>query len=133
MSISMTMSIGKEAQFIAYVLRQTQAKTLRWERREPPQALWLGTDSKIFDFYCASLADKTLGLYEVRNRHYDGDRDQFFWGSDVQLALFDRVLNHEYTFNAAAGVYDLFSEVKRQVAGVDDFLDRIMEDKGTDN
>ncbi len=123
------MELNKEAQFVSQILQMTQTRELRWERTDAPQALWIGTDSRIFDFFAAPLSDKVLGIYEIRDRFYDGDRDQHFWSSSITLGLFDKRMNHEYTFRVASAVMDLFNEVKRQVANVDDFFDSVLTAK----
>jgi hypothetical protein len=119
------MGTSKEAQFVGHVLQLTQSNELKWRRTDAPTTLYVGTDSKIFDFFSAKLGEKILGIYELRSPIYDGDRDKFYWTNEIALALFNRQMDQEYTFSSP-GVADLFSEVKRQAAGVDDFLKSIL-------
>lgn len=120
------MSIRKEAAFVAHLTRLTKDGELTWARMEPPPSLTHGTSCQVLEFYETKLEGRNIGLYEIRIPTYDGDRDTWHWHSERELALFDLLGNHEYTFGANAGIFELFAEVKRNVAGVDEYLDQVL-------
>jgi hypothetical protein len=120
------MTIQKEAAFIGYLTKLTKSGEITWYRSEPPEYLTNGTSNKVIDFFRCQVKGRAVGLYEVRVPSYDPDRDTFHWHGERELALFDDLGNHEYSFRANAGVSELFSSVKGNVAGVDDFLDDVL-------
>jgi hypothetical protein len=118
-------------QVITKLNRLTQEGKLKWERMQPPASLTSGTDSKVFDFYGTRYKGRNIGLYEERYQAFD---DEYFhrsyWTDKEVLAFFSDEWQKEWEFPIGAGVLELLTSVKYQIAGVDSFISDLLEDGG---
>lgn len=121
----------KATKLIARILRSTINGQINWQSKDPPDSLVRGTDDFVPIFFEASYKNKFVALFERRTRHYDGERDAFFWTQEIWFAILDfedRVL---WETSQSPALLDLHSAVTAKAAGIDELLDNLLDEDGS--
>jgi hypothetical protein len=122
----MTDEKDKWVQAVAKLNRLTQEGTLKWVRMEPPQQLTQGTHSVIVEFYTTTYQGRNLAIYLLRYRNYYNEED-YEWSAEPRLVVCTPTWEPEWPFPEVAGIHELFSSVRFQVADVTTLLDDILK------
>lgn len=99
----------KALDLIIQLHRRTSEGRIAWRVREAPAGMTAGTDSVVPLYLETTVRGNRYAIFEERYRQYDGDREVFYWTSELALAVLDlsgRVLwriNEPYT--ALDGLY----------------------------
>ncbi len=106
--------------------RLTQEGELTWRRMDPPTDLTAGTGDVVTAFYGTKFEGRNLGIYEIRYKAWDPDRDTVFWANNAAVALFTDNWEKEWTFPYVAGIDELMRSVEYQNANVDTFISKLL-------
>ena len=120
---------NKADKLMARLTRLTANDEVEWEVRDPPDSIAKGTDDRIARFFEARYKDSYVAVFEKRSRLYDGERDTFFWGEDINFAVLDdkdRVLWE--TSRPSPALHDLFRTVTEQASGIDRLLADLLDE-----
>ena len=104
------------------LIEETSTRRVTWAVGEPPRSLTQGTDD-VFPLYFEGLfKGKMLCIYQSKTKHYIDDRD-YYWNESLVIGIVDdqgRVV-WEYEGNEPE-LHELFNDVRRSAADVDQFL-----------
>jgi hypothetical protein len=113
------------------LLEHTTSRKLKWEQMEPPDAVAVGTDSKILTFFGTTFNGRHVGVYEERYRAYDVETDAQYWTTRHVMMFFDSGWEVGWEAPLTPGVSRLYDAIKYQKADVDAIMkDILSEDDG---
>jgi hypothetical protein len=125
----MILTEEKTGQLIIKLNRLTAAGAITWHVTDPPRELARGTDDFIPLFIESVYKSQRFGLYQVRYRSFDGERETFFWTERIVLSLLDDSSRSLWEVSEYSPLLvDLFDSVRRKVANVDGVLDDLLSD-----
>jgi hypothetical protein len=120
---------NRVTQLIVQLNRETAAGKIKWKATAPPGSLTQGTEDIVHHFFETIYKGKIIGVFERRYRHFT-DEDMFFWSNQIVLSILDnpnqRKILWEYSDYSPA-LLDLFSIVREQCSGIDEWLDKLLE------
>lgn len=137
------MSTEKDKMLDAVVklINLTQDGKLKWRTIKPRQSLNRDNESVVDLVYTTDYKSKKLGLYENKYRvetppsgSLSGSFGNIFgvtyphWNSIVILEFIDSAGNNLWTFPDVQGLSDLLKTVRYQIAGINEFLDSLLND-----
>lgn len=107
---------------IIRLIEETSTGRISWVVGDAPQSVTQGTDDVFPLYFEVVFKGKNLCIYEAKAKKYIDDRDHY-WNESIVLGILDidgRVV-WEYEGNDTV-LRELFSDVRRSVADVDQFL-----------
>ncbi len=128
----MNPSSQKWVNALSKINQLTQDGILQWAIQDPPSHMREGTDNKVDLVYLAAFKETRLRLYEARYLAHD-DYDSTYWAKRPILEIVDERGRALWTFPASRSIYDLFEAVQYQTAGVNQLLNRFLEDEQPSN
>ncbi|MBO6761124.1 MAG: hypothetical protein JJ909_09170 [Roseivirga sp.] len=118
---------NKEQRLILKLIQDTQEGKLEWKESSIEPSSLSGTERLINSPYLVKVNDKNMRIYKYDYRDYT-DYDEYVLNQAFKLEF----ANHNwtkslYSFPNYTQLEDLYSEVQRQVTGVEGFLDEYLD------
>ncbi|MFT7381128.1 MAG: hypothetical protein ACI9Z3_001010 [Roseivirga sp.] len=119
---------NKEQKLILKLIQETQSGEIKWRESTKVPSSINSLEKLINSPYLTNVKDKVIRIFKYEYRFYT-DHDEFttseafkleFTNSDASKSL--------YSFPNYNQIEDLYTEVQRQVSGVDEFLDKYLGD-----
>ena len=118
---------NKEQRLILKLIKETQEGKLQWKESSIKPSSMTGTERLINSPYLVKVNDKIIRLYKYDYRHYT-DYDEYVLNEAYKLEFANHNASKSlYSFPNYTQIGDLYTEVQRQVTGVEGFLDEYLD------
>ena len=115
------MNDPRVSNLVARLIEETVRGRVVWHVNDVPRSITSGSDNIFTLFVETIFRDIRFAMYEMRFRKYT-DEDEYYWCETVFLSVLDdddRVL---WPIQESAEINELFADVRRKVAGIDQLL-----------
>ena len=105
---------------------------LTWERMDPPAAVAVGVNDRIFNFFGTRYRGRNIGIHEERYMTYNDDLDRYIWQNRIVLAFYTDQWDLQIEVPKTAGLGELFATVRRKEANVEKFVSELLSESAND-
>ena len=119
---------NKLIKLVTKLIRLTIANHVKWELSDVPRNLTEGTDDIISTYLSTEYMDKEFALFVRKYQQYSGEFDTMYWTQEIKLAIIE---NDEVIWEnkqPIPSLVDLLDHAQSQVSGLNDFIDKFLED-----
>lgn len=125
----------KLVEAVAKLIKLTQENEIKWTVLQTPEILKGNPDDFVENVFVTTFNQRKLRLYE---RVYSVDiipivsvfaNEKTSWRSETSLEIVDSDYNSIWAFPKVTPLSDLLVSVRYQVAGVDDFIEDLLNQK----
>jgi hypothetical protein len=123
----------KEYRFVSKIIKETLEGKIKWETaRTNPTSISLS--ERLIDFpYKTVIDEKIFRLFKYESKYFI-DEERFEWTTGYRLEMIqDSSEKSLYTFPETRNLSDLYDEIRRQIAGIDDFLNNYLKGDESQN
>jgi hypothetical protein len=116
----------KELILVSKLTKETQEGKIKWEIiGSPPTSL--SQSERLIDYpYKATVREKVFRIFKYESKYFIDD-ERYEWTQGVRLEMLHHNSDRSsYTFPEVVNLRGLYDEIRRQVAGIDNFLDNYL-------
>ncbi|MDE8814531.1 hypothetical protein VC885_13155 [Citrobacter freundii] len=120
------MADNKTTKLAVALNKETVRKNIEWKVMDAPKPFTEGTDDILQVIYSTKFKDKNIVIYN-RQYKYFYDVDEWNWSEGIILAIVtDNFKPIWKSDEQSQALWDLYSNVTRQAAGVNKLLDDLL-------
>ena len=107
---------------VVKLIEETSRRQLRWEVEDVPRSIEEGSNNIVPIFLETRFQGQRVALYQIKFKHFIDDVD-YFWDAALCLSVLDEAGRTLWSYEGNdLALNELFSDARRYLPGVDDFL-----------
>lgn len=107
---------------VVRLIEETSRRQVRWMVEDVPRNIEVGSNNVVPIFLETRFQGQRVALYQIKFKHFIDDVD-YFWDNTFCISILDEADRTLWSYEGNdREMSELFSDARRYLPGVDDFL-----------